>query len=58
MTWASFCHGTANAKTFALSDTKDLILLNVKAEATEYKGRTKGWLRNPELRSRYRVANR
>jgi hypothetical protein len=29
----------SNAQTFALSDTKDLTLLNIKAEATEYKGR-------------------
>lgn len=29
----------SNAQTFALSDTKDLVLLNVKAEPVEYKGR-------------------
>ena len=29
----------ANGQTFALSDTRDLVLLNVKAEAVEYKGR-------------------
>ena len=36
---ASFGHATSNAQTFALSDTKDLTLINVKAEAVEYKGR-------------------
>ena len=30
---------TSDAQTFALSDTKDLLLFNVKAEAVEYKGR-------------------
>lgn len=30
---------TPDARTFALSDTKDLVLVNVKAEAVEYKGR-------------------
>lgn len=30
---------TPEAQTFALSDTKDLVLVNVKAEAVEYKGR-------------------
>src|SRR5437588_3527513 len=36
---ASFGQPTCNAQTFALSDTKDLVLLNVKADAVEYKGR-------------------
>ena len=30
---------TPEARTFALSDTKDLVLVNVKAEAVDYKGR-------------------
>lgn len=30
---------TSNGQTLALSDTKDLVLLNVKADAVEYKGR-------------------
>ena len=29
----------SNAQTFPLTDTKDLVVLNLKAEATEYKGR-------------------
>ena len=43
--WASSPQATSNAKTtsdaqaFALSDTKDLVLVNVKADAVEYKGR-------------------
>jgi len=36
---ASFGQSTPSSQTFALSDTKDLIALNVKAEAVEYKGR-------------------
>jgi len=36
---ASFGQATANAQTFALSDTKDLVSVNVKADAVEYKGR-------------------
>jgi hypothetical protein len=38
MTWASFGQATLNAQTFVLSDTKDLVLINVKADAVEYKG--------------------
>jgi len=37
--WACVGPAASNAQTFALNDTKDLVLLNVKAEATEYKGR-------------------
>jgi hypothetical protein len=37
--WASVGHATANAQTYALSDTKDLALVNMKADAIEYKGR-------------------
>src|SRR6516165_5111698 len=36
---ASFSQAKPNDQTFALSDTRDLVLLNVKAEAVEYKGR-------------------
>src|SRR5882757_2499238 len=39
LTWASFGQTASNAQTFALSDTKDLVPLNVKADAIEYKGR-------------------
>ena len=39
LAWASFGQSTSDAQTFALSDTKDLVLVNVKAEAVEYKGR-------------------
>ena len=40
MMWAGVAQATSpEARTFALSDTKDLIALNVKAEAVEYKGR-------------------
>jgi hypothetical protein len=39
MTWASLGQATPNAQTFALSDTKDLVLTNMKADAIEYKGR-------------------
>src|SRR5689334_3627997 len=37
--WAGGGQATPEARTFALSDTKDLVVLNVKAEAVEYKGR-------------------
>ena len=37
--WGSFGHATSHAQTFALSDAKDLTLINVKADAIEYKGR-------------------
>ena len=39
LTWASFGQTASNAQTFPLSDTKDLVPLNVKADAIEYKGR-------------------
>ena len=39
MIWAGVGQATPDAQTFGLSDTKDLVLLNVKAEAVEYKGR-------------------
>jgi len=39
MIWASFVPSSSKAQTFALSDTKDLVPLNVKAEPVEYKGR-------------------
>src|ERR1041385_2807019 len=39
MTWAGFGQATSYAQTFALSDTKNLVLINVKADALEYKGR-------------------
>ena len=39
LAWAGFGQATCNAQTFALSDTKDLVLVNVKADAVEYKGR-------------------
>ncbi|MCI0389074.1 MAG: hypothetical protein MOB07_09975 [Acidobacteria bacterium] len=35
----SFAQAASNVQTFALSDIKDLVLLNVKADAIEYKGR-------------------
>src|SRR3989441_6108998 len=34
-----FGQATSNAQTFVLNDTKDLVLLNVKADAIEYQGR-------------------
>jgi len=34
-----FVQGIASAQTFALNDAKDLLLVNVKADAVEYKGR-------------------
>ena len=39
LAWASFGQATCNAQTYPLSDTKDLVLINVKADAVEYKGR-------------------
>ena len=39
LAWATFGQTTSIAQTFALSDTKNLVLLNEKAEAIEYKGR-------------------
>lgn len=39
LAWASSGRVTSNAQTFALSDTKDLLLVNTKADTTEYKGR-------------------
>jgi hypothetical protein len=36
---ASFAQAVSNVQTFALSDTKDLVLVNVKADAAEYQGR-------------------
>jgi hypothetical protein len=36
---AGFTQAAAGVKTFALSDAKDLVLVNVKADAIEYKGR-------------------
>lgn len=35
----SIAQEAANVQTFALSDGKDLVLLDVKADAVEYKGR-------------------
>jgi hypothetical protein len=39
LVWASFSQATCNTQSFALSDTRDLVLLNVKADAVEYMGR-------------------
>jgi hypothetical protein len=40
MMWVGVAQaGPSEAQTLALSDTKDLVVLNVKAEAVEYKGR-------------------
>lgn len=39
MTCAGVGQCTSNDQTYALSDTKDLVLVNMKAEAVEYKGR-------------------
>jgi len=36
---SSFANAAPKAQTFALTDTKELVLLNVKADAAEYKGR-------------------
>jgi hypothetical protein len=35
----SFAQAASNVQTFALNDTKDLVLVNVKADAIEFKGR-------------------
>ena len=37
--WLGFSPAAARAQTFALSDTKDLALVNLKVDAVEYKGR-------------------
>ena len=39
LTSAALGRGTSQAQTFAMSDTRDLVLLNVKADAVEYGGR-------------------
>lgn len=39
LAWVSFGPATSQAQTFPLSDTKDLVLVNVKADAVEYQGR-------------------
>jgi hypothetical protein len=39
LVWASFGQATSNVQTFALNDTKDLVLSSVKADIVEYKGR-------------------
>ncbi|HXW91054.1 MAG TPA: hypothetical protein VEK33_10955 [Terriglobales bacterium] len=39
LAWASFGQATGNGQTFALSDTRDLVLLKVKADTVEYQGR-------------------
>jgi len=39
LAWAGVGQVTCNAQTFALRDTRDLVLVNVKADAVEYKGR-------------------
>ena len=39
LAWATFGPAKCNAQTFALSDIQDLVLLNVRAEAVEYKRR-------------------
>ena len=39
LVWASFARAASNVQTFALSDTKELVLLNVKADGAEYQGR-------------------
>jgi hypothetical protein len=36
---ASFAQAASNIQTFALSDTRNLVLVNVKADAVEYQGR-------------------
>ena len=36
---ASFAQAASNVQTFALSDSKDLVLVNVKADPVEYQGR-------------------
>ena len=37
--WPSASRTEPEAQTFALADTKDLVLINVKADPVEYKGR-------------------
>ena len=39
LAWASFARAASNVQTFALSDSKELVLLNVKADGVEYQGR-------------------
>ncbi len=39
LVWTVFSPATSEAQTFALSDTKDLVLLNLKADPVQYKGR-------------------
>ena len=39
LVWTTFGQTASNAQTFALSDTKDLVLVNVKADSVEYNGR-------------------
>jgi hypothetical protein len=39
LAWARCAQAASGAQTFALNDTKDLVLINVKAEAVEYQGR-------------------
>jgi hypothetical protein len=39
LTWASFARAASDVPTFPLEDTRDLVLVNVNAEAAEYKGR-------------------
>jgi len=39
MTWASVGSAIAKGQTFAFVDTKDLVLINTKADPVEYKGR-------------------
>ncbi|HVH70435.1 MAG TPA: hypothetical protein VNB49_04910, partial [Candidatus Dormibacteraeota bacterium] len=39
LVWIGFSQVTSSAQTFALNDTKDLVLINVKADPVEYKGR-------------------
>ena len=39
LAWASLAQGASNVQTFALNNTKDLVLVNVKADAIEFNGR-------------------
>lgn len=39
MMWANVAQAASDVQTFTLSDTKDLVLINMKAEPVEYKGR-------------------
>jgi hypothetical protein len=39
LAWCSFALAASDVQTFALTDTKDLVLRNVQANAIEYKGR-------------------